>query len=199
MIKSNRRGNPDHIDHASDMVKYINSFFQFNILEGKLMDQVFHSRAMLVNEELWHSVQETVFSLHKSNAAVLLYQMGLRYGISVGSKAREAKRTIHDAIKYLETYGLLAGWGKFSTSPVYVIDGKLAEDVMVTVKDNFFANARNGNARNGKSDGPRCFIIAGLLAGITEGLLGEGYSCIETICAASGATHCEFLITRRPD
>jgi predicted hydrocarbon binding protein len=70
--------------------------------------------------------------------------------------------------------------------------GRLEESVTVIVEDNFFAAAGKK-----KWERPRCFLISGLLAGIAEGLLGEGHSCMETKCMAAGSPHCEFLITRR--
>ena len=177
---------------ASDTSEDVNSFFHFDIKAGIMNDLVFNNRAILTNEELWGTIQESLFSILKSNAAVILYQMGLEYGIAVGSRARESRQDIHAAVKFLEIYGFLAGWGKFSTSPISLSMGQLSQDVTVTVENNFFAVSKHR-----KNEGPRCFMIAGLLAGITEGLLGEGYNCVETMCMAAGAKQCEFLITRR--
>jgi predicted hydrocarbon binding protein len=177
---------------TSDTSEDVNSFFHFDIKAGRMSDLVFNNRAILTNEELWGTIQESLFSILKSNAAVILYQMGLEYGIAVGSRARESRQDIHAAVKFLEIYGFLAGWGKFSTSPISLSMGQLSQDVTVTVDNNFFAMSKHR-----KTEGPRCFMIAGLLAGITEGLLGEGYNCVETMCMAAGAKQCEFLITRR--
>lgn len=171
---------------------YLNAFFHFDPQINRTQDLIFNSKAILTNEQFWESVQEGLFSVFKSGAAVILYQMGLRYGFDVGSKGREAKQTVHEAVEFLKTYGMLAGWGKFTTSPIILSDGQLARYVKVTVEDNFFAISQHK-----KSEEPRCFLISGLLAGITEGLLGEGYNCMETMCMATGAKHCEFLITRR--
>lgn len=87
-------------------------------------------------------------------------------------------------------YGYLADW-QFFNLPVVLSSGTLLKPVTVKVENNFFA------LKDKKTEGPRCFIIAGLLAGIAEGLLGEGHNCLETMCIADGAKHREFLITRR--
>jgi predicted hydrocarbon binding protein len=71
--------------------------------------------------------------------------------------------------------------------------GKLVQDVQVTAEDNFFA--RSGKKK--KADSPRCFFVAGMLAGIARGLLGDRYTCFERACIASGADRCEFLINPR--
>jgi predicted hydrocarbon binding protein len=169
-----------------------NAFFDFKLEAGQTIDLVFNCRAIMANEEFWDRVQNGLFSMLGGNAAVILYQIGLEYGLSVGSKAKERNHDIHEAIKFLKVYGFLAGWGRFSTSPVVLSGGELMKPVTVTVENNFFALSKHR-----RPGGPRCFIIAGVLAGITEGLLSEGHNCIETMCIADGAKHCEFLITRR--
>lgn len=111
----------------------------------------------------------------------------------MGEKARESVPDVQQAVKFLESYGLMAGWGRFKTAPFTLSEGKLASDIRVAVEDNFFAMT----GKKKKWETPRCFFVSGLLAGIAEGLLGEGHNCIETRCMANGAHACEFLITRR--
>ncbi len=176
----------------SDTDDYLNSFFQFDSTTNKANDLVFNCRAILTNEELWRTMQKVLFSVFKSGAAIILYQMGTEFGFTIGSRARESRQNINQAVKFLEMYGLLAGWGKLKTSAIKLSMGQLAEDLKITIEDNFFATP-NGK----KVEEPRCFLIAGILAGIIEGLLGEGYNCVETMCIAAGGKHCEFLITRR--
>ena len=176
----------------SDTDDYLNSFFQFDSTTNKANDLVFNCRAILTNEELWRTMQKVLFSVFKSGAAIILYQMGTEFGFTIGSRARESRQNINQAVKFLEMYGLLAGWGKLKTSAIKLSMGQLAEDLKITIEDNFFATP-NGK----KAEEPRCFLIAGILAGIIEGLLGEGYNCVETMCIAAGGKHCEFLITRR--
>lgn len=182
-----------HHDGATDTNVYLNPYFYFNPKANITTDLVFKCKAILTNEEFWNAVQDGLDDLLKESGAVILFQMGLQYGTQVGAKARESIADPQQAVKFLETYGLLSGWGKFRTSPLKLFMGRLEEDMTVIVEDNFFATA----GRKKKWERPRCFLISGLLAGIAEGLLGEGHSCIETKCMATGSPHCEFLITRR--
>lgn len=177
--------------NTSDTSVYLNSFFHFDPKLNETKDLVFNCSAILTNEEFWYTVQEGLFSVFESGAAMILYQMGLKYGFAVGSRARETKQDVQEAVKFLETYGLLAGWGRFKTSPVVLSMGRLSEEVTVQVEGNFFARRL---PKHEKRKEPRCFIIAGLLAGIAEGLLGESHICVETICMTTGAAHCEFRI-----
>lgn len=62
---------------------------------------------------------------------------------------------------------------------------------MVKVYDGFFAKEIK------KTGAPGCFFVSGLLAGIAEGLSGEGHNCLETKCMSAGDAPCEFVLTRR--
>lgn len=180
------------VSHVAESV-YLNEYFNFNPKLNKTEDKVFGCKAILTNEEFWDAMQDGLYDTLNEGWSVILFQMGLKYGTSVGERARESVPDVPQAVKFLESYGLMAGWGRFKTAPFSLSEGKLADDLRVTVEDNFFA--RTGKKK--KWETPRCFFVSGLLAGIAEGLLGEGHNCIETKCMASGAHACEFLITRR--
>ncbi|MFY3740550.1 MAG: putative hydrocarbon binding protein [Candidatus Nitrosomirales archaeon] len=184
---------PARVDanHSMDSSVYLNSFFHFDPKTNQTQDLVFNCAAMLTNEEFWRTVQEGLFSAFKSGGPMILYHMGLKYGFAVGSRAREAKQDVYEAVKFLETYGLFAGWGRFKTFPFRLSMGRLAEEVTVKVEGSFFARSL---PKTEQTHEPKCFIIAGLLAGIAEGLLGESHICIETTCMATGAQYCEFRI-----
>lgn len=177
----------------SPSTTYLNQYFNFDPIANKTEDKVFGCSAILTNEEFWDAIQDGLYDTLQDSWSVILFQMGLKYGTRVGENAREKVPDAQQAVKFLESYGLMAGWGKFKTSPITLSMGKLADDLKVTVEDNFFAKT----GKKKKSDSPRCFFISGLLAGIAEGLLGEGHNCIERKCIANGADRCEFLITRR--
>src|SRR5579885_276604 len=172
---------------------YLNEFFCFDPMSNKTKDLVFNSSAIMTNQVFWKEVQNGLYSAFGSAASVMLFQMGISYGFSVGSKARLARKDVYEASKFLEMYGLMAGWGKFKTSPLTLKMGRLTEPVKVSVTDNFFGLCYKDRVE----DTPKCFIIAGILAGIAEGLLGEGHSCTETRCIAKGDQHCEFIIRPR--
>ncbi len=172
---------------------YLNEYFNFDPKANKTEDKVFACKAILTNEEFWDAMQDGLYDTLNEGWSVILFQMGLRYGTSVGEKARGSIPDVENAVRFLESYGLMAGWGKFKTAQFTLSEGKLTSDLKVTVEDNFFAKT----GKKKKWETPRCFFIAGLLAGIAEGLLGEGHNCIETRCIANGAPACEFRVSRR--
>lgn len=188
-------GIPDRKNVARDETSgvYLNDYFHFDPKANITEDRVFKCKAILTNEEFWDAIQDGLYDTLQDSWSVILFQMGLRYGVQVGSKAKDGIPDVQQAVRFLETYGLMSGWGKFKTSPFTVSMGRLTDDITVAVEDNFFATT----GKKKKWERPRCFFLAGLLAGITEGLLGEGHNCIETKCMATGSKHCEFLVTRR--
>ena len=177
-------------DRQKALMLTLNQFFDFSPTQNRIEDKVFRCKAIFLNEVLWDAIQNGLYDSLNEGLSVLLFQIGLKYGTAVGKKTKEAIPDIDTAVKFLETYGLMAGWAKFETSPIKLEAGKLAENVTVVLKDSFFAIARDGK----KADSPRCFFVSGLLTGIADGLLGEGHRCIETKCAVADHDHCEFLI-----
>jgi hypothetical protein len=71
----------------SDDTVFLNLFFSYEPGKGRFNDLVSASRTIFANQELWQTIQEGLFSVLKSNAAVILYQLGMHYGLGVGSKA----------------------------------------------------------------------------------------------------------------
>ena len=173
--------------------RYINEYFNFDPVANKTEDKVFNCSAILTNEEFWDSIQEGLYPLLGSNWPIILFEMGSRYGSKVGAQAAKKALSTEQAIKFLEMYGLMAGWGKFHTLPIQISAEKTIDEITVQVEDNFFAKAGNRS----KADSPRCFFVSGLLAGIAEGLFKDHYTCLERKCIALGADSCEFLVTKR--
>jgi predicted hydrocarbon binding protein len=116
-----------------------------------------------------------------------LYQLGINYGIEVGSQVREVSKDVPSAIKFFEYYGLLAGWGRLEMSEFEPIEGKLR----VKIHENFFA--RSLKSDNGQ---PSCYFLSGMLAGLLEGLTEGSYHCLEIKCLYSGSKFCEFVLKR---
>jgi hypothetical protein len=105
---------------------YLNEFFDFDPKANKTEDKVFGCKAILTNEEFWDAMQDGLYDTLNEGWSVILFQMGLRYGTSVGERARESLPDVQLAVKFLEYYGLMAGWGRFKTAPFTLVEGKLA-------------------------------------------------------------------------
>lgn len=178
-----------HDKDAPDSAFNSNLFFQLDDDTKNIKDLVFGCRAILIDEIFWNIIRQELINLMKEAGPLMLYQLGLSYGFRVGAQGRGKTRSVRDAIAFLEYYGLAAGWGKFKTVRLEMTNGRI-DDAQVQIHDNFFAQGRN------KTGNPQCFFLSGMLAGIAEGLIGEGHNCVETSCISCGATCCEFNITR---
>jgi predicted hydrocarbon binding protein len=129
--------------------------------------------------------------LTREAGPIILYQLGQGYGLEVGLQGKEMVKEPRDAVKFLEYYGLLAGWGRFETSEFRLEQGQLSHSVIVKIYDNFFAHASPLTSGN-----PGCFFISGLLAGVTDGLLESYHNCLEEKCISSGSEYCQFVIAK---
>lgn len=186
---------PEFTPDSNESPTYLNDYFDFNPSENRTDDKVFGNKAIFTNELLWRTFQEGVYDSFGGVSFIIMLQLGQKYGIKLGDKAREKFSDVRQAVGFLEKYGLLAGWGKFHTKPFTLSEGKLRSKVIVTVEDNFFA--RTG--RKIEVEIPQCFLVAGILAGIVQGLLGEPHICFETRCMTIGHPHCEFTIMPSSD
>jgi uncharacterized protein len=130
--------------------------------------------------------------LTKEAGPLILYQLGLSYGLEVGTQGKDiVKGPTTMTIRFLENYGLLAGWGRFE-SPELENDEKPLTTKPVTVRlyNNFFAHASESTTGN-----PSCFFVSGVIAGVLNGILGGHYNCLESQCVAAGSKYCEFVVT----
>ena len=145
---------------------------------------VFNRRGIIINERFWNKLRNELIDIFKDQGPLILYQLGLSYGIEVGSQSREVAEDIVSATKFFEYYGLLAGWGRFEISELESLEGK----IRVRIHDNFFAQAAKVDTGN-----PSCYFVSGLPAGMEE-----GHHCIEMQCISSGSKFCEFMVKRNP-
>ena len=167
-----------------------NPYFHFDPQSKRIEDMVFGCRGIIINERFWGRIRGELLDLMKEFGPILLYQLGLIYGYEVGAKGKGIVSDPQAAIKFLEYYGLMAGWGRFETSELQVSKGDIDGGMTVRVRDSFFAGAAKSATGN-----PSCFFVSGLLAGIADGLFGQSHNCMEKYCTSAGSECCEFVVT----
>lgn len=166
----------------------LNPYFHFDPQSKQIRDSVFRCRGIIINERFWNRIRDELMDLTKEAGPVILYQLGLSYGLEVGMQGKEAVKDSVAAVNFLEYYGLLAGWGRFETKLRPTL-GQMTGSAVVKVYDNFFARTCPNNSGN-----PSCFFVTGLLAGITDGLFGGRHNCLEEQCISAGSQYCQFVI-----
>jgi predicted hydrocarbon binding protein len=167
-----------------------NPYFRFDPQSKHIEDAVFGCRGIIINERFWNRIRGELLDLMKESGPILLYQLGLSYGFEVGARGKDIVNDPQAAIKFLEYYGLLAGWGRFETGELRMSRGDIEGGMTVRVWDSFFASATKSETGN-----PGCFFVSGLLAGIADGLFGQSHNCMEKECRSAGSECCEFVVT----
>ena len=150
---------------------------------------IFECRGIIINERFWNRIRDELLDLMKESGPLILYQLGLSYGLDVGARGKDIVDDPQIAVKFLEFYGLMAGLGRFETSGFEFQSDKV-EGMTVKVYDSFFANSAKSMTGN-----PSCFFVSGLLAGIADGLFGPCHNCIEKNCTSAGSECCVFFVT----
>lgn len=124
-----------------------------------------------------------------------MYQLGLSYGWEVGNQGKSLTKDAASAVKLLEYYGLMAGWGRFEAPDLEKSVGEQQllspKNVIVKVFNNFFARAAKSETGN-----PSCFFLSGIIAGVMDGLFSGHHNCLESPCIGSGSEHCEFVVAQ---
>jgi predicted hydrocarbon binding protein len=166
-----------------------NPYFHFDSESHTIYDSVFNCRGVIINERFWNRIRVELMELTKDAGPVILYQLGQSYGFEVGIQGKDIVKDPTMAVRFLEYYGLLAGWGRFEAPELEKKADRLAESVTVKVYNNFFARATKSETGN-----PSCFFVSGLLAGVLEGLLGDHCNCLEIECMSTGSEYCEFIV-----
>ncbi len=178
-------------NNPSNDTAALNPYFHFDPQSKQIKDSVFNCRGIIINERFWNRIRDELMDLTKEAGPVIMYQLGLSFGLEVGTQGKEAVTDSAAAVNFLEYYGMLAGWGRFETSKLRLIGGRLSEPINVKVFDNFFAHTFQSTSGN-----PTCFFVSGLLAGIADGLFGGHHNCLEAQCISAGAKCCQFVIAR---
>ena len=119
-------------------VQKINPYFSYDADTKQIQDLAFNHRGIIINERFWNRLRNELIDLLQDQGPLVLYQLGVNYGVEVGSQARKVSEDVGSAIKFFEYYGLLAGWGKLEMSEFEPIEGKLR----VKIHENFFCAVR---------------------------------------------------------
>ncbi len=153
--------------------------------DGALYDPILGGRIFCLSARTFIEMYSFLAnSCSKDAANALLYNLGLRYGLSLGKKVMLITGDNPDeGMKTLSDAALKSGWGRSE------ISNKLGQDNMIEVSmvNCVFCE----EADDGRSG---CYFLAGILNGIAESLFSQTFKTVETECKASGGPVCRFII-----
>lgn len=142
-------------------------------------------RYLLIRPETLVEFQKGLEERLGKDAQEILYRGGFTGGRLSTKKYNETFGYGDDEIvQFMMSMGTQIGWGNF-TLEEFSLEAKR---LIVTVAGSPFAVAY------GKSKGPVCHMIRGVMAGMGHVLFGQDVASVESHCLAKGDDICRFLI-----
>jgi predicted hydrocarbon binding protein len=142
-------------------------------------------RYLLIRPETLVEFQKGLEERLGEEAQEILYRGGFAGGHLSTKKYNETFGYGDDEIaQFMMSMGTQIGWGNFKVEEFNPEEKRL----IVTVICSAFAEAY------GRSTGPVCHMIRGVMAGMGHVLFGEDVASVETHCLAKGNDLCRFLI-----
>ncbi|RLI06031.1 hypothetical protein DRO26_00450 [Candidatus Bathyarchaeota archaeon] len=164
------------------MEKNKNLQLQVNLDDGRL---TFKGKDwVLIQPAFFQALNEGMEQTFGSGAGIICMVAGKNAGKTLvklnGQTQLNTEKTVLNFLNKLFTE---MGWGKTILKKY----SKSRKEAIVRIKNSLMV-------RGIKSSTPKCYLIAGCLAGIFTMLFGEEVNCIETSCGARGDPYCEFVI-----
>ena len=143
-------------------------------------------RVMAVSSLGWASLEKELASTFTSGAAVILQRMGYSYGRYLGRLSKAKGQTPDQAFEVMQSFSTESGWGQMRLNGGDLNKG----DARIVVKGCFFcANRAEGTE-------PVCNMLAGVVGGLADEILGVTHRVVELKCLAKGDSVCEITVER---
>jgi predicted hydrocarbon binding protein len=144
------------------------------------------SRVIALRSVGWATMESELTSTFITGAAVILQRMGYSYGRYLGKVAKSEEKGLPEVLEVLQDFATESGWGELSLNSGNLDTG----EARLTLKNCFFClHIRD-------SDQPVCYILAGLIGGIIDEIVGKNHRVLEERCIAKGDAVCEISVER---
>jgi len=159
---------------------------QVDLDHGRVIRKADGSRVIALGSHGWATIERELQSTFITGAAVILQRVGYSYGRAMGRAAKNEEIPPEHTFEAIQTLARESGWGGFSLNSGDLYGG----EARITVKDCFFClHAR-------ESTEPVCYVLAGLVAGMADEIIGISHRVTEDKCIAKGDAVCEVLVER---
>jgi predicted hydrocarbon binding protein len=160
--------------------------FDVDLEHGIVKQKTDGSRVIALRSVGWATMESELTSTFITGAAVILQRMGYSYGRYLGKVAKSEEKGSPEALQALQDFARESGWGELSLN-----SGNLDSGVArLVLKNCFFCQ----HIRD--SDQPVCYILAGLVGGVIDEIVGKDHRVQEERCIAKGDAVCEILVER---
>lgn len=144
------------------------------------------ARVFFVATRGWAVIENQLFKVFASGAAVMLNEMGSSYGKGVAKEVMTFAKDPGIVLKLLEELSAAAGWGNIEVKGD-VSRGEVLE--VVVTKCAFCADGEMGPQ-------PKCHFIGGVTAGVATEAFASQFRATETQCMRKGEGSCVFHLER---
>ena len=143
-------------------------------------------RVLVLGSPGWATLEKELSSTFISGAAVILQRMGYSYGRYLGRMALTQQKTAEQTLDSLQSFAREAGWGELS-----LLGGDLSRGQARLVLHNCIFCLHITEASE-----PVCHVLAGLVGGVADEMIGLNHRVLEEKCIAKGDPHCEVAVER---
>ena len=159
---------------------------QVDLEKGEVTRKSDGSRVIALGSHGWATIEKELETTFITGAAVILQRVGYSYGRAMGRAAKNQQIEPEHTFEAIQTLARESGWGGISLNSGDLYGG----EARIIVKDCFFClHAR-------ESTEPVCYVLAGLVGGMADEILGVSHRVTEEKCIAKGDSVCEILIER---
>jgi len=160
---------------------------EFDSEGGILKSRWSNTRTFMFGSMGWSRLRSDLQAQYFEGGLSILQNLGLSFGQNLGTIGR---RKGMDMRAFFDLIGALAsssGWGRAELSAGDPVSGRF----VVRVVNCVFCSEM------GRSEGPSCEFLAGVLKGFVDVLSAKEHLVDEVKCVASGNEACEFSLGER--
>lgn len=162
------------------------AILEVDLERGVVKRKLDGSRVIALGSHGWATIEKELETTFITGAAVILQRVGYSYGRAMGRAAKREEIAPEMTFDTMQALARESGWGMFALNSGDLFGGQ----ARITVKDCFFClHAR-------ESSEPVCHVLAGLVAGMADEIIGASHRTVEQKCIAKGDEVCEILIER---
>ena len=143
-------------------------------------------RVLAMGSVGWASLEKELTTTFVSGAAVILQRMGYSYGRYLGNVAKARQVTEQQALDSLQRFSKELGLGELVLNGGDLASGQ----ARLLLRNCIFCLHLE------KASEPVCYMLAGLIQGAAEEIIGVVHRVTEEKCVAKGDAFCEVSVER---
>jgi predicted hydrocarbon binding protein len=162
------------------------SLFDIDFEHGIIKRKSDGTRVITLGSIGWATLEKELTSTFISGAAVILQRMGYSYGRYLGSVAKSHNTSPQQALDTLRDFARESGWGELALNGGDLYGGQ----ARLVLRNCIFC------LHIEEATEPVCHMLAGLIGGVVDEVIGRAHRVTEVKCVAKGDAVCEVVVER---